>query len=173
MDVICQAKSGMGKTAVFVLTTLQQLDLTSSGDVLVLCLCHTRELAFQIQNEYDRFSKYIPDFKSAVFYGGIPIKQHKELLKNEPPHCVVGTPGRIQQLIREGDLKLDKVKHFVLDECDQMLEQLGTTQTQHSTHPRSSRSILIFASVIYANLSSRRVHRHAQGCAGDLQEDPA
>jgi superfamily II DNA/RNA helicase len=61
MDVICQAKSGMGKTAVFVLTTLQQLDLTQSGDVLVLCLCHTRELAFQIQNEYDRFSKYMPE----------------------------------------------------------------------------------------------------------------
>ena len=48
MDVICQAKSGMGKTAVFVLTTLQQLDLTGSGDVLILTLCHTRELAFQI-----------------------------------------------------------------------------------------------------------------------------
>jgi superfamily II DNA/RNA helicase len=64
-------------------------------------------------------------FKSAVFYGGVPIKAHKELLKTDPPHCVVGTPGRIQQLIREGDLKLDKVKHFVLDECDQMLEQLG------------------------------------------------
>jgi ATP-dependent RNA helicase UAP56/SUB2 len=47
------------------------------------------------------------------------------MLKNEPPHCVVGTPGRIQQLIREGDLKLDKVKHFILDECDQMLEALG------------------------------------------------
>jgi len=124
MDVICQAKSGMGKTAVFVLTTLQQLDLTQSGDVLVLCLCHTRELAFQIQKEYDRFSKYLPDFKSAVFYGGVNIKQHKDLLKNEPPHGVVGTPGRILQLIREGDLKLDKVKHFVLDECDRMLEEL-------------------------------------------------
>ncbi len=61
MDVICQASSGMGKTAVFVLTTLQQLDLTQSGDVLVICLCHTRELAFQIQNEYDRFSKYMPE----------------------------------------------------------------------------------------------------------------
>ncbi len=69
-------------------------------------------------------------FKSAVFYGGVPIKQHKELLKTEPPHCVVGTPGRIQQLIREGDLKLDKVKHFVLDECDQMLEQLGKRPCQ-------------------------------------------
>jgi superfamily II DNA/RNA helicase len=66
MDVICQAKSGMGKTAVFVLTTLQQLDLTQSGDVLVLCLCHTRELAFQIQNEYDRFSKYMPDVRTST-----------------------------------------------------------------------------------------------------------
>ena len=75
MDVICQAKSGMGKTAVFVLTTLQQLDLSQRGDVLVLSTCHTRELAFQIQAEYDRFSKYMPDFKSAVFYGGVPIKK--------------------------------------------------------------------------------------------------
>jgi len=57
-------------------------------------------------------------------YGGMPIKQHKDILKNDTPHCVVGTPGRIQQLIREGDLKLDKVKHFILDECDQMLEAL-------------------------------------------------
>jgi len=124
MDVICQAKSGMGKTAVFVLTTLQQLDMTQSGEVLVMCLCHTRELAFQIQTEYDRFSKYMPDFKSAVFYGGVPVMEHKDLLKNECPHAVVGTPGRILQLIRDGDLKLDKVKHFVLDECDQMLEAL-------------------------------------------------
>lgn len=54
----------------------------------------------------------------------MPIKQHKDILKNDTPHCVVGTPGRIQQLIREGDLKLDKVKHFILDECDQMLEAL-------------------------------------------------
>jgi ATP-dependent RNA helicase UAP56/SUB2 len=98
MDVICQAKSGMGKTAVFVLTTLQQLDMTQSGEVLVMCLCHTRELAFQIQTEYDRFSKYMPDFKSAVFYGGVPVKEHKDLLKNECPHAVVGTPGRILQV---------------------------------------------------------------------------
>ena len=123
MDVICQAKSGMGKTAVFVLTTLQQLDLSQRGDVLVLSMCHTRELAFQIQAEYDRFSKYMPDFKSAVFYGGVPIKENIETLK-EPPHGVVGTPGRILTLIRDSHLKLDKVKHFVLDECDRMLEEL-------------------------------------------------
>ena len=56
MDIICQAKSGMGKTAVFVLSSLHQLDMKEDS-VGALVLCHTRELAYQIKNEYDRFSK--------------------------------------------------------------------------------------------------------------------
>ena len=55
---------------------------------------------------------------------GVPIKTHRELLKNEPPHVLVGTPGRILGLLNEKTLKLDHVKHFVLDECDRMLEAL-------------------------------------------------
>lgn len=97
MDVICQAKSGMGKTAVFVLTTLQQLDLTQSGDVLMLCLCHTRELAFQIQKEYDRFSKYLPDVSAvrlAMFFylltqrpreRGQASRRHANMTASAPP----------------------------------------------------------------------------------------
>jgi ATP-dependent RNA helicase UAP56/SUB2 len=69
MDIICQAKSGMGKTAVFVLATLHQLEPVD-GEVSVLVMCHTRELAFQIKNEYTRFSKYLPTVKCEVFYGG-------------------------------------------------------------------------------------------------------
>ena len=61
--------SGMGKTAVFVLATLHLLNPVA-GEVHVVVLCHTRELAFQIQKEYERFSKYLPDIKSRVFYGG-------------------------------------------------------------------------------------------------------
>ena len=57
MDILCQAKSGMGKTAVFVLATLQQIEVVD-GQVSVLVMCHTRELAFQISKEYERFSKY-------------------------------------------------------------------------------------------------------------------
>lgn len=68
MDIICQAKSGMGKTAVFVLATLHQL--VPSDHVSVIVLCHARELAFQIGHEYNRFSKYLPDVKTAVLYGG-------------------------------------------------------------------------------------------------------
>lgn len=62
MDVLCQAKSGMGKTAVFVLATLQQLEPTENV-VYGLVMCHTRELAFQISKEYERFSKYMPNVK--------------------------------------------------------------------------------------------------------------
>ncbi|CAN7121158.1 unnamed protein product [Brassica rapa subsp. narinosa] len=123
MDVICQAKSGMGKTAVFVLSTLQQIEPTP-GQVSALILCHTRELAYQICNEFVRFSTYLPDTKVSVFYGGVNNKIHKDLLKNECPHIVVGTPGRVLGLARDKDLSLKNVRHFILDECDKMLESL-------------------------------------------------
>ncbi|KAH0907545.1 hypothetical protein HID58_039372 [Brassica napus] len=123
MDVICQAKSGMGKTAVFVLSTLQQIE-PSPGQVSALILCHTRELAYQICNEFVRFSTYLPDTKVSVFYGGVNNKIHKDLLKNECPHIVVGTPGRVLGLARDKDLSLKNVRHFILDECDKMLESL-------------------------------------------------
>ncbi|GFZ16701.1 DEAD/DEAH box RNA helicase family protein [Actinidia rufa] len=123
MDVLCQAKSGMGKTAVFVLSTLQQIEPVA-GQVAALVLCHTRELAYQICHEFERFSTYLPDLKVAVFYGGVNIKIHKDLLKNECPHIVVGTPGRILALARDKDLSLRNVRHFILDECDKMLEAL-------------------------------------------------
>ncbi|KAI9487600.1 MAG: ATP-dependent RNA helicase uap56 [Benjaminiella poitrasii] len=125
MDVLCQAKSGMGKTAVFVLATLQQIEPVN-GEVSVIVLCHTRELAFQIKNEYGRFSKYLPDIRTEVFYGGVPMTKDVEILKdkNKCPHILVGTPGRVLALVRDKHLKLASVKHFVLDECDKMLEQL-------------------------------------------------
>lgn len=125
MDVLCQAKSGMGKTAVFVLASLQQLDPTPSSDPAVIVLCHTRELAFQIKNEYARFAKFMPQVKTAVIYGGIPLKQNHDTLANEKPQIIVGTPGRILALIKDKSLNLGSVKHFVLDECDKMLDALG------------------------------------------------
>jgi len=127
MDVVCQAKSGMGKTAVFVLATLQQLDkekADNSGGPQVLVMCHTRELAFQISKEYQRFSKYMENLKVAVFFGGMPIDKDKKTLKENPPHIVVATPGRLKALIRDRSLNLKNIKHFVLDECDKMLDAL-------------------------------------------------
>lgn len=123
MDIVCQAKSGMGKTAVFVLAVLQQLE-PEPGVVDTLVLCHTRELAYQICQEFERFSKYFPDVKVAVLFGGISIREHRRMLKEDTPHIVVGTPGRTLALANEGALKLDKLKRFVMDECDSLLESL-------------------------------------------------
>ncbi|KZM18678.1 RNA helicase [Ascochyta rabiei] len=125
-DVLCQAKSGLGKTAVFVLATLQQMDeKPEPGAATILVMCHTRELAYQIRNEYNRFAKFLPDVKVGVFYGGTPVQNDIELLSNKDthPHIIVGTPGRINALVRDRHLRLSNLKHFVLDECDKMLDQ--------------------------------------------------
>ena len=115
-----------GKTAVFVSATLQQIEPVD-GEVSVIVLCHTRELAYQIKNEYARFSKYMPDVRTGVFYGGTSVKVDQDLLKNKDkcPHIVVGTPGRLNALVRDKSLKCASVRHFVLDECDKMLEAVG------------------------------------------------
>lgn len=125
-DVLCQAKSGLGKTAVFVLATLNKITPVP-GTVSAIVLCHTRELAYQIKNEYVRFSKYLPGLKTEVFYGGVGIKQNQEILadKEKCPNIIVGTPGRILALVRDNSLKLSNISSFVIDECDKVLEALG------------------------------------------------
>ena len=92
-------------------------------------MCHTRELAYQIKNEYTRFSKYMPDVKTAVFYGGTPMQKDIELLKDKDkhPHIIVATPGRLNALVRDKNLRLGNIRAFVLDECDKMLDQIGGT----------------------------------------------
>merc|ERR1711957_635115 len=153
MDVICQAKSGMGKTAVFVLSSLHQLE-AKEGQVGAIVLCHTRELAFQINNEYERFSRYLPDVKVKVFYGGVPVPEHKRILKSECPHIIVGTPGRILQLVREKDLVTKNVKHFILDECDKMLEKLdmrGDVQEIFKSTPHE-KQVMMFSATLSSEM---------------------
>lgn len=113
----------------FVCATLQQLEPVN-GEVSIIVLCHTRELAYQIKNEYARFAKYMPAVRTAVFYGGTPIAADRDLLKDKDkcPHIVVGTPGRMNGLVREKALKGNAVKCFVLDECDKMLEAVGQSR---------------------------------------------
>jgi ATP-dependent RNA helicase UAP56/SUB2 len=131
VDILCQAKSGMGKTAVFVLTILHQLE-ENPKPVSGLILCHTRELAYQIKNEFNRFTKYLPNVRTEVMYGGQPIVEHINMLKGlKPPHIVVGTPGRIKALAMKKDLDLSNLKIFVLDECDRMLEETGMASSSH------------------------------------------
>ena len=72
--------------------------------------------------------------KVANFFGGLPIEQNKKLLKEDPPHIVVGTPGRVLALSNMKLLVLSHVRHFILDECDKMLESFGEKHA-HSQLP--------------------------------------
>ena len=72
-------------------------------------------------------------FQVAVFFGGMPIEKDKKVLKENCPHIVVGTPGRILGLVRAKALNLKNIKHFVLDECDKMLDALGKKKWTCST----------------------------------------
>jgi len=122
-DMIVQAKSGMGKTAVFVIATLQQIEADPENPAVdTLVLCHARELAYQIHREFERFAKYLPDIKAKVVYGGVNFNDHKKMIEEDCPHILIGTPGRVLHLINEKVLKLDNLKRFILDECDDILE---------------------------------------------------
>jgi len=87
-------------------------------------MTHTRELAVQIKKEFDRFKKYLtaPAIRCEVLTGGLDVGPQRDVLKNNTPHVVVGTPGRVAQLVQEGALNLKNIKFFVLDECDKVLE---------------------------------------------------
>merc|ERR1712100_397110 len=75
-------------------------------------------------HEFDRFAKYFTGVNCGVVYGGVPIIKDREMLTELKPQVLIGTPGRMGGLIKDKDLKLDKVSQFVLDECDKCLEKL-------------------------------------------------
>lgn len=124
-DILCQAKSGMGKTAVFVITILSQ-DYILNDFVSALVMCHTRELAQQVEKEFERMKKRLDQtlqkpIDVACFIGGLDINKDIEVLKNRKPNIVIGTPGRLCDLVKRKLLNLEHLKTFVVDECDKMM----------------------------------------------------
>jgi ATP-dependent RNA helicase UAP56/SUB2 len=114
----------MGKTAVFVLTILNRLQ-KEDKECSALVISHTRELAIQIKEEFNRFSINMDDINTIALYGGEKIDEQINALKEKKPKIIVGTPGRILALIRKGHLASANTSIFVLDEFDKILSQLG------------------------------------------------
>ncbi|MBX2859466.1 MAG: ATP-dependent RNA helicase DbpA [Cellvibrionaceae bacterium] len=119
-DVIAQGQTGSGKTAAFGLGMLQKLAVQSYW-VQQLVICPTRELADQVAKEIRRLARAIHNIKVLTLCGGMPFGPQIGSLEHGA-HIVVGTPGRIEEHARKGNLKLDKVDTLVLDEADRMLE---------------------------------------------------
>ncbi len=119
-DLIAQAPTGSGKTAAFGLGLLQRID-ASNARVQALVLCPTRELADQVAKEIRKLATGIANFKVLLLTGGVSLRPQLASL-GRPPHLIVGTPGRVLELLKQQALKLGSVRTLVLDEADRMLD---------------------------------------------------
>ncbi len=119
-DLIVRSKTGTGKTAAFGMPIVDQIPVGARG-VRALMMCPTRELAIQVAQELELLSKY-RDIELVCIYGGASMSQQEEALRRGAA-IVVGTPGRIHDHIRRGNMKLEQCVHVVLDEADEMLNQ--------------------------------------------------
>ena len=118
-DLIALAQTGTGKTAAFGLPILEQINLESK-QIQAMILCPTRELCLQIATDLADYSKYQKGIKVCSVYGGTDIKKQISELRKKPA-IVVGTPGRVVDLIMRDDLKINGIRWMILDEADEML----------------------------------------------------
>ncbi|GAB6065259.1 hypothetical protein JCM9492_03510 [Aquifex pyrophilus] len=116
-DCLIQARTGTGKTGAFGLSILNNL---SRGE-RALILAPTRELALQIRDNLRDYGKYLRK-RIYAFYGGMKVFSNLKVLSSQEVDVVIGTPGRIRDLIERQALRLDNVRYFVLDEVDVMLD---------------------------------------------------
>ena len=145
-DVIGQAQTGTGKTAAFGLPTLDKID-TSRHVVQALVIAPTRELAVQGQEELFRFGRE-KGVKVRSVYGGSSIEKQIKALRSGA-HIVVGTPGRLLDLIKRKALKLDHVETLILDEADEMLNMgfLEDIEAIISRVPENRQTLLFSATM--------------------------
>ena len=120
VDLIAQAKTGSGKTVAFGLGVLQKLEVKRFA-VQSLVLCPTRELADQVARELRKLARGVHNVKVLTLCGGMPFGPQVGSLEHGA-HIIVGTPGRVEEHLRKGNLKLDALSMLVLDEADRMLE---------------------------------------------------
>ncbi|CZF82184.1 ATP-dependent RNA helicase DeaD [Grimontia celer] len=120
VDALGKAQTGTGKTAAFSLPLLNKLDLKQHKPQAIV-MAPTRELAIQVAAEVKQLGQNINGLKVLEIYGGASIVDQMRALRSGA-HIVVGTPGRVKDLINRERLQLDEVHTFVLDEADEMLK---------------------------------------------------
>ena len=143
-DIIAQAKTGSGKTAAFGLGLLEKLEVKRFC-VQSLVLCPTRELADQVAKEIRKLARSIHNIKVLTLCGGMPFGPQLGSLEHGA-HIIVGTPGRVEEHLRKGSLKLENLTTLVLDEADRMLD-MGFQDTLDAIieHTPSQRQTLLFS----------------------------
>lgn len=154
-DLLGSAQTGTGKTAAFLLPSLNRLTKPSpirSQGPRVLILVPTRELAMQVASEAVKYSKYLSRVKTVCIYGGAPYPtQNREL--SRPYEILVATPGRLIDHMERGRIDFARLELFILDEADRMLD-MGFIEPveQIASATPSSRQTLMFSATIKKNI---------------------
>ena len=146
-DLIALAQTGTGKTAAFSLPILDMIDDTSRK-IQLLVLAPTRELALQIAKDIKNYTKYLPNVKTTAVYGGSSITDQIRNLR-EKPQIIVGTPGRVIDLINRKALDFSQLHWLVLDEADEMLSMgfKDDLETILSETPETKQTLLFSATM--------------------------
>ncbi len=146
-DLIAQAQTGTGKTAAFGIPIIDKVQ-PKEKKIQALILVPTRELAIQVAKELKDIGRSKRVFVLAV-YGGKSIQHQIDFLKRGNDVIIVGTPGRVKDLIDRGYIKLDNVKHFVLDEADRMLDMGFIEDIEYimSKLPKEKQTLLFSATM--------------------------
>ena len=144
-DLLAQARTGSGKTLAFGLPLLAKVE-PAALRTQALVLCPTRELADQVAKDLRAAARFLPNLKIVTLCGGIPLRPQLASL-DVAPDVVVGTPGRILELIAENALSLEHVATFVLDEADRMLDMgfVEDIRTLAKRLPKTAQTLLFSA----------------------------
>ena len=124
-DIIAQAQSGTGKTATFSIGLLEKIDETKQ-ETQAIVLAHTRELALQIEGVIKNLSQYM-DVTVNLSVGGTTVRDNIDALLTNP-QIVIGTPGRVLDMINKKALDTRRLRIMVLDEADEMLSKIFSNQ---------------------------------------------
>ncbi|WP_257349885.1 DEAD/DEAH box helicase [Pseudalkalibacillus decolorationis] len=146
-DVIAESPTGTGKTLAYLLPILERID-PEKKDPQALILASSRELVMQIFEEIQKWSEG-SGIKGASLIGGANVKRQLDKLKKQHPQVVVGTPGRVEELVKMKKLKMHEVQTVVLDEVDQLLvpEHLGTVKSIIKS-TLNDRQLLLFSATL-------------------------
>ncbi|MGH7417632.1 MAG: DEAD/DEAH box helicase, partial [Candidatus Rokuibacteriota bacterium] len=150
-DLIGQAQTGTGKTAAFGIPIVEHVD-PGSKSVQALVLTPTRELCQQVTAEISRIGRF-RNVKTVAIYGGAAMDRQITALQRGA-QVVIGTPGRVLDLIRRGELRLESVRTVILDEADRMLDMgfIVDVETILARCPRQRQTALFSATMPYAIL---------------------
>jgi superfamily II DNA/RNA helicase len=153
-DVIAQAQSGTGKTACFSIGILELID-TQKKNIQAMILSPTRELSIQTKDVLDNIGRFFPDLCTQLLIGGTSTDENIRLLRDNPPHVVIGCPGRIHDMLKRKKMSVRDFRILVLDEADELLSTGFKEQVYNIFQFMPSNvQVALFSATMPAELSS-------------------